>query len=55
MVELKNKIVALCNESELSIEAVLFVLKDLYRDAQESYTHYIEGKQQLKEEEKEED
>lgn len=34
MIELKNKIVALCNESGLPLEAVMFVLKDLFRDAE---------------------
>lgn len=35
MVELKNKIIALCNSSGLTIEQVVFVLKDVYRDAEE--------------------
>lgn len=36
MEELKNKIVALCNESGLPLEAIYFIIKDIYRDAQES-------------------
>lgn len=40
MTELKRKIVTLCNESGLPIEAVLFVLRDAYRDAQEAFNVY---------------
>ena len=40
MMELKEKIVALCNESGLHIEQILFVLKDVYRDAEDSYLNY---------------
>ena len=34
MEELKQRILNLCNESELPIEAVMFVLKDAWRDAE---------------------
>lgn len=40
MMELKEKIVALCNESGLTIEEVVFVLKDAYRDAEDSYIKF---------------
>lgn len=46
MVELKNNIITLCNNSGLNIEAVLFVLKDLYRDAQDAYEMYEEKKKE---------
>lgn len=36
MLELKNEIVALCNKSGLPLEAILFVIKDIYRDAQDN-------------------
>lgn len=37
MLELKNKIIALCNESGLPLEAIMFVLKDAFRDAELSF------------------
>ena len=36
MLELKQKLTQLCNQSRLPIDAVYFVLKDLYRDAEEA-------------------
>lgn len=53
MIELKNKIIALCNESGLNIEAILFILKDLFRDAQEAYEHYNTKKEELEDEKSE--
>jgi len=52
MLELKEKIVALCNESGLPIEAILFILKDVYRDAEDAVKIYNKQKQQKAEEEK---
>ena len=52
MLELKEKIVALCNESGLPIEAILFILKDVYRDAEDAVKIYSKQKQQKAEEEK---
>ena len=46
MLELKEKIVALCNESGLPIEAVFFILKDLYRDADETLKIYNKQKEE---------
>ena len=40
MLELKQQIVNLCVNSGLSIEAVTFVLKDLYRDAEDALLSY---------------
>jgi hypothetical protein len=34
MEELKQKLVELCNESGLPLEAILFVTKDLWRDVE---------------------
>jgi hypothetical protein len=36
MEELKKNLIKLCNESGLPLEAVVFVIKDLYRDACDS-------------------
>ena len=52
MMELKKKIVSLCNESGLPIEAILFVIKDIYRDAEESFITYKSKKLKEKESEK---
>jgi len=54
MMELKNNIVTLCNNSGLTIEQVLFVLKDAYRDAEDSYITF-KAKQELKQEFKEQE
>lgn len=40
MNELKNKLLQLCNESGLPLEAILFIVKDLYRDVDETYRQY---------------
>ena len=42
MHELKNKLLQLCNESKLPLEAILFVVRDLYRDVNETYKKYEE-------------
>lgn len=55
MTELKDKIIALCNNSGLTLEAVMFVLKDLYRDAEDSFLAYQIKKQQKQEEEAKKD
>lgn len=36
MEELKNKLIDVCNESQLPLEAILFVTKDLWRDVEET-------------------
>ncbi len=36
MEELKQKLLDVCNESELPLEAILFVTKDLYRDVEDT-------------------
>lgn len=41
MTELKNKLLQLCNESGLPLEAILFVVRDLYRDVDEAYSQFI--------------
>ena len=36
MEELKQKLLDICNASELPLEAILFVTKDLYRDVEDT-------------------
>ena len=36
MEELKKKIIDLCNESGLPLEAILFVTKDVWRDVEDT-------------------
>lgn len=36
MEELKQKIIDLCNESNLPLEALLFVTKDVWRDVEDT-------------------
>ena len=56
MEELKQKLVDLCNESGLSLEAILFVTKDLWRDVEDTLRRYEkqQNEQKSKEEESEE-
>ena len=49
MEELKNKIVDLCNDSGLSLEAMYYVVKDVWRDIEATIRSYQE--QQKKEQE----
>lgn len=42
MEELRLKLISDCNASGLPLEAILFVVRDVYRDAQESYQKYTE-------------
>ena len=37
MEELKQKLINICNESELPLEAILFVARDFYRDVEDAY------------------
>ena len=36
MLELKQKLVDMCNQSGLPFEAIYFVIKDLWRDAEDT-------------------
>ena len=40
MEELKQKLINVCNESGLPLEAIVFVTKDLWRDAEETYRQF---------------
>lgn len=46
MEELKQKLIDLCNESGLSLEAILFVTRDLMRDVQDTLRKYEEKEKQ---------
>lgn len=50
MEELKQKLLNICNESGLPLEAILFVTKDLWRDVEDTYRRYKESMNQQKEE-----
>ena len=52
MNELKNKILNLCNESGLPLEAIIFVVKDTWRDAEATLQAALQ--QQREEKNKEE-
>lgn len=44
MEELRTKIMRLLNECNLPAEAVYYILKDVYRDVEESYYAYLNKK-----------
>ena len=51
MEELKKKLIAVCNESGLPLEAILFVTKDLWRDVDDtlrSLQNQEENKEEIK-------
>ena len=54
MEELKQQLIDLCNESGLSLEAILFVTKDLWRDVEDTIRRAKEMQEKQKEEESEE-
>lgn len=54
MEELKNKLLQAVNEAQLPLEAVYYVVKDLYRDVNDTYTRYLDSKKPKEEDTKEE-
>lgn len=40
MEELRQNIIKLCNESNLPLEALVFVIRDVYRDVNETFVKY---------------
>lgn len=55
MEELKQKLLDICNESGLPLEAILFVTKDLWRDVEDTLRLARKAQEQeLEEKEKEE-
>ena len=53
MNELKQKIVNLCNSSGLPLEALMFILKDIWRDAEDSLRRLEQEQNKQQEENKE--
>ena len=53
MNELKQKILNLCNESGLPLEALIFILKDIWRDAEDTLRKLEEAQKQQQEDIKE--
>ena len=54
MEELKQQLIDICNNSGLSLEAILFVTKDLWRDVEDTIRRAKEMQEQKKSEESEE-
>lgn len=48
MEELKQKIIDLCNESGLPLEAILFVTKDVWRDVEDTLRSYKAAQEQAR-------
>lgn len=46
MEELKQKLINVCNESNLPIEAIVFVVKDVWRDAEDTLRQYKAAQEQ---------
>lgn len=55
MEELRLKLIEDINASGLPLEAIVFVVRDVYRDAQETYQKYQLAQQTQTTEEKKED
>lgn len=51
MEELKQKIIDLCNESGLPLDAILFVTKDVWRDVEDTLRAYKEAQKQARQQE----
>ena len=41
MEELRQKIIALINESRLPLEAIVFIVRDVYRDVDMTFQNYL--------------
>lgn len=48
MNELRNKILNLCNESGLPLEAIIFIVKDIWRDAEATLQAALQQQQEEK-------
>lgn len=55
MEELKQKLLDCCNESELPLEAILFVTKDLWRDVEDTLRRAKTGLLQKQSKDREEE
>lgn len=45
MEELKKQIIAAINNSKLPAEGVYYIVKDVYRDVEDSYYNYLKEKE----------
>lgn len=55
MNELKQQLLNICNESKLPLEAIYFIVKDLYRDVEDTFNNALLQQKKEKEEIKEND
>ena len=49
MEELRQKIIALINESGLPLEAIVFIIRDVYRDVDMTFQNYLKEEKESKE------
>lgn len=54
MTELKEQLLQLCNQSSLPLEAVMFVVRDLYRDIEDTFERVKKAAQEEQSSSKEE-
>ena len=50
MEELRQKIIALINESKLPLEAIVFIVRDVYRDVDMTFQNYLKEEKESQKE-----
>ena len=50
MEELRQKIIALINESRLPLEAIVFIVRDVYRDVDMTFQNYLKEEKESQKE-----
>ena len=50
MEELRQKIIALINESGLPLEAIVFIIRDVYRDVDITFQNYLKEEKESQKE-----
>lgn len=50
MEELRQKIIALINESGLPLEAIVFIIRDVYRDVDMTFQNYLKEEKESQKE-----
>ena len=50
MEELRQKIIALINESGLPLEAIVFIIRDVYRDVDITFQNYLKKEKESQKE-----
>ena len=50
MEELRQKIIALINESRLPLEAIVFIVRDVYRDVDMTFQNYLKDEKESQKE-----